>query len=191
MILELLSWMLLSGQAVCPPPLSGEGCLFSTVLEDVRIRGDRGTVPNLLLNERIYYQNGRDRERPVLHPPLLLRNLRAARVIEGTCTGEQCVTSPTRVLVSLGPIIRLPGGARIPMQPIPYHPPGSPPTGAASATSSRAADISIDVVVIHPCPEPAESTRCRVPDTRAYRYFLRKVADGQYEIVARHQVGAV
>ncbi|HET6763982.1 MAG TPA: hypothetical protein VFH27_09920 [Longimicrobiaceae bacterium] len=162
--------------------------VYAAVLTDVRARVlEFDPHTDVILDEAISRAGSRPPWPPMeYHRPETAAHLRAGGWIQGACrrgeASNACITSShhRRLIISLGPVIGLPDTTRIPLKE-PYLRSGAPVDSQARV----AVGIAVDVVLDWPCSAP-----CRNPSIAAYRYFLRQVAPGRYEVVTRWITGA-
>jgi hypothetical protein len=130
---------------------------------------------------------------PHEHPPEVLDRLSALGVVAGIderAPGALSTLPGRWVGVRLGPVLDLPADSRVKL--LPDRARGTPDQLDAIPDSLAVpVDFAVDVVITTPCPAPAGSFRCRVPDTTAYRYFLRARSTGGVEVLTRWYSGAI
>ncbi|HEX7239049.1 MAG TPA: hypothetical protein VF263_02185 [Longimicrobiaceae bacterium] len=180
-----------------PDTLADPAAVYAPVLEHVRASAPAVPGLRVVLGERAFDTSPRAGSART-HPAAVLDRLRSEHRVDAVCRGEwgsrECpVCRKTDLSVRLGPVIELSDSARVKRVPDRTEPGVSLEQVLAAIPDTQAVpvDAAVDVVVTTPCPAPAHSERCRVPDTVSYRYFLREAPGGTYRVVTRWQTGAV
>lgn len=166
--------------------------VYTPVLENLLGQAPSPPGSPVVLNATVYPGISGPANR--MHPDDVLRRLVSGGKVQQVAApqGETgCLPVEKYVTVSLGEVVHLPARPRVKVLPA-EGTPGIPLDQALDAVpESEAVPVSaaVDVVLRTPCPAPAGSERCRVPDVAIYRYFLDLGPDGTYFVVTRWLTG--
>jgi hypothetical protein len=171
--------------------------VYRPVLEHVTREWPVRLLRPVTLNRAVYRSNchfhcGGDGQN---HAALVLTGLRRARLVAGWCDVPTARVScgPSRnIFVSLGPVISITRGVRVPATM--NLPPGRPLPDILAAIPDSAkvsAHAAVDLLLYVPCTAAPDSERCAQPDIVMYRYYLEHDGSGGYRVVSRLMTGAV